>query len=621
MTAPVSATTDLGCRSLFRVTDDPALGSKVHQQLYAWCKDKGWDADRIDGPGVVDVAEGVTASFVRDERQDRSTIERWRFRQDEGQGIWITQLTTHVDRNDSGWVWTDVLGPGDRSPGVPRLVRNILEVTDGLDGSHRLTATPYRASLDDVDYIFEAITDPRRRGFLFLAGADDNINIPQADWLDFTSRLLKGTRGIASAYVLDPSTTSALNKRLPQSHRIPEWSLRTYLPAPDLDDPRDGVRHRVLSTARIVDDPSSRLRGLLARSACRQSASLPLPHELVRIDRRLRQLLDEVIVDGAGTSTSVAAPVPDVTKPAVTEPISPTVEPAQPVADSARSQQPVKSGVFAVLRSVVSSVIGSADVTIDAVTRLGELASEALSGSRSLDLIRARMRSLEDERNSLEDQKVEYSLRAQDGQDELASVRIDLSDAEKKLRHLRSELAKLDRANAVTWVPDETETDDPPATFAELLDRVREFDFVTFTGDPRNALDLDEHGLFDWPIRAWDAIRALDDYCRVRTSGQFEGSVDDYIADVPPGCAGLTPGSHAKGETRSTQEHPQYGRARTLPVPEAVSPSGHVFMGSHVRIAKYGSISPRMHYYNDATGTGKVYIGYIGRHLPNFRTN
>ena len=44
-------------------------------------------------------------------------------------------------------------------------------------------------------------------------------------------------------------------------------------------------------------------------------------------------------------------------------------------------------------------------------------------------------------------------------------------------------------------------------------------------------------------------------------------------------------------------------------------------MGAHVRIAKYGSVSPRMHYYNDAAGTGKIYVGYIGPHLPNFRTN
>ena len=107
----------------------------------------------------------------------------------------------------------------------------------------------------------------------------------------------------------------------------------------------------------------------------------------------------------------------------------------------------------------------------------------------------------------------------------------------------------------------------------------------------------------------------------MRSAGTFDGSVDDYINNVPDGCAGLTPGCHAKGETKATQDHSVYGTARVLPVPAIVDPSGHVFMGAHIRIVKYGSISPRMHYYNDAVGTGKMYVGYIGPHLPNFRTN
>lgn len=333
----LAQTTELGCRSLFRVNSDAHLSDRVHEQLYAWCKEKNWDADKIVGPGIVEIADGVTASLVREERQDGSTVERWRFHQDEGQAIWITQMTTLVDRNNSGWVWTDVSGPDTQTPGVPRLVRNILQVTDGLDGAYRLTAEPYRATVDDVDDIYNAIMDPDRRGFLFLAGADDDVNIPHADWLGFVSKLLAGTRGIASAYVLDAAATLALNARLPQSHRIREWAVRTFLPDPQLDDPRDGVRHRILTTARIVEDSRSRLRGLLARSACRHSTGMPLPHELVRIDRKLRQLLDDTIVD----RVEVSAPVEELA-PAPTEPETPEAPSAL--------EPPTSRGVFAALR-------------------------------------------------------------------------------------------------------------------------------------------------------------------------------------------------------------------------------------------------------------------------------
>jgi hypothetical protein len=44
-------------------------------------------------------------------------------------------------------------------------------------------------------------------------------------------------------------------------------------------------------------------------------------------------------------------------------------------------------------------------------------------------------------------------------------------------------------------------------------------------------------------------------------------------------------------------------------------------MGAHFKIARKGLISPRMHYYDDAGQTGKVYVGYIGKHLPNTHTN
>ncbi|WLP91686.1 hypothetical protein [Gordonia sp. NB41Y] len=615
--------TELGCRSLFRVENDADLSGTVHQQLYSWCKAprKGWDADKINGPGIAEVAPGVTASLVRDDRRDGSTIERWRFHQDEGHGVWITELTSFVARDRTGWVWTDVLQPQGREARVPRLVSQILEVADGLDGHHRLTATPQHAGVADVDYIYSALVDTDRRGFLFLAGADDFLAVPQEKWTGFIRKLLAGTRGLASAYVLTPEATLALNARLPESHRVREWSIRTFQPHPDLTDARDAVRHRVLTTNRIVNDTESRLRNLLARSACRQSTTTALPRELVRIDRRLRELLDDTIVGGIGHRAAGPVAAASARSPHF-------ADPARPMRDSdietekAATPHPhsIPSSVTDALRSVIRSVIGTAEVTVDAVTRLGQLAADTVAQQSALKALRDRLQTVQSERNTLEDSYTEVTIRNVDGQNELAALRIELSDAQKDLRHLRGELAKLDRGE-VSWVPAKVTTDDPPDNFQDLLDRVGEFTHIVFTGDPKPALELDEHNLLDWAIRTWDSLRALDDYCALRASGAFSGSVDDYVTNTPTGYATITPGSHARGETHATQVHSEFGRVRTLPVPEQVDASGKVFMGAHVRIAKYGSISPRMHYHNDATGTGKIYIGYIGRHLPNFRSN
>lgn len=45
-------------------------------------------------------------------------------------------------------------------------------------------------------------------------------------------------------------------------------------------------------------------------------------------------------------------------------------------------------------------------------------------------------------------------------------------------------------------------------------------------------------------------------------------------------------------------------------------------MDEHVRLEKGSDPAPRIHFYDDTGGaTGKVYVGYLGRHLPNFQTN
>ncbi|HEY5854382.1 MAG TPA: hypothetical protein VIW24_10115 [Aldersonia sp.] len=68
---------------------------------------------------------------------------------------------------------------------------------------------------------------------------------------------------------------------------------------------------------------------------------------------------------------------------------------------------------------------------------------------------------------------------------------------------------------------------------------------------------------------------------------------------------------------------PALRQSRMLPVPAAVAATGlvfmgaHFFMGAHCKLAQSKRISPRLHYYyNDVAKTGKVYVGYIGRHLP-----
>lgn len=47
-----------------------------------------------------------------------------------------------------------------------------------------------------------------------------------------------------------------------------------------------------------------------------------------------------------------------------------------------------------------------------------------------------------------------------------------------------------------------------------------------------------------------------------------------------------------------------------------------MLMESHIKLRPVGYPAPRLYFHDDSAGTtGKVWIGYLGEHLPNTRTN
>ena len=124
-----------------------------------------------------------------------------------------------------------------------------------------------------------------------------------------------------------------------------------------------------------------------------------------------------------------------------------------------------------------------------------------------------------------------------------------------------------------------------------------------------------------WAARAWDMLRVLDGYAAARRRGEFSKGVHAYLGHTPPGRPGYAPGAHSTQESDSVERSPRLRKLRVFPVPRDVRPDGAIFKGAHFKIARKGLVSPRMHYHDDAGQAGKIYVGYIGRHLPNAHTN
>ncbi|MQS12316.1 hypothetical protein F7Q99_08415 [Streptomyces kaniharaensis] len=161
-----------------------------------------------------------------------------------------------------------------------------------------------------------------------------------------------------------------------------------------------------------------------------------------------------------------------------------------------------------------------------------------------------------------------------------------------------------------------------PDTFTELIARLGEFPLLTFTGDQKIALALDDvqRAGSGWARLAWDGLTALQEYAEAAVRGEAGGDFKQWCEHTPDGCHRFPPRKAVRGESRTVFSHTKWKRERMLPVPECVDASRRAFMGAHLRIGG-GRTAPRLHYLDDCSGSGRIYVGYIGLHLTNTRTN
>ena len=169
----------------------------------------------------------------------------------------------------------------------------------------------------------------------------------------------------------------------------------------------------------------------------------------------------------------------------------------------------------------------------------------------------------------------------------------------------------------------EASGDPVPDDFGALVtEAVRRFELLVL-----DAVDLDVARQLDqyphaatWRRRAWDALSTLNAYARARLADEDVGDLRTFCR---AGCAGalIAAGIIATGEHEGVQQDARFRRARTFRVRPETDPSGEAFHGAHIRLGPGRPPAPRLHFLDDTGRTGRVYVGYIGPHLPNRRTN
>jgi hypothetical protein len=226
---------------------------------------------------------------------------------------------------------------------------------------------------------------------------------------------------------------------------------------------------------------------------------------------------------------------------------------------------------------------------------------------------------------SLEREVEEERAARRDHERERDEAVLDTALSAEELSRARSRLQRLERELlAVDVRPWDLEPDaelETPIGFAELVKTSREqLSHLVLGSEVESCLELEDSArAATWVVKVWEGLLALQSFAEGRMSGGYEGNFEQWCRDSPPGARTVSANIVAMSEHERVQSHKAMRRARTFQVPEAVDASGSALMWAHIKIDNRDP-APRIHFLDDTRGTGKVYVGYIGKHLLSPKT-
>jgi hypothetical protein len=624
----------VGYRSIFSLRHGQDAVRLTAEQFRSWLALKGYGFVAV-APGVHEVAEHAHLVVTELHPPDGSRSLRYRLTEDSSAGEWVTTVTVHSDGVDDDWIWVDVNAPPSMpgppaSPerlvkdvdaadawwtGVPHMVRVILSAADAHDGEMILSSRPTLVTVADVDGLISAICDPGRRGTALVAAPIPDVPVPTM--MGHVERLTRECVGLAGIYVLDAGAAAKLEESFAPSHSVPLGAVRTFLPEVDPASAVDARRHRVLLARTISEQAPGKLAHLLGRANRSRALNLPLPSHVAQVDRLLSR------EEPAAVLRAIQATPPDPFARRSGDGAA-GLAPAGQAATTAVREVAIAGELLTSLVSEFHSGASHADVPggpDDMTARFRELLAEGRGVLRGHREISRRLAALQDMLEEVEDDRDLVRARLEDEQLDHAETQAELLRAKLELDRLRGILSRSGRVDQTRAAVAAAQS---PGSFAELLERFDEhvLSFVIFTGDPKNALELDDFDpLGTWAAKSWDVLRVLDGYAAARRRGEFSKGVHAYLSHTPPGRPGYPPGAHSTQESEPVERSPRLRKLRVFPVPRNMHPDGAIFMNAHFKIARKGMVSPRIYYHDDASRTGKIYVGYIGKHLPNAHTN
>lgn len=549
-----------------------------------------------------------------------------------------TATWAQARRASRNWVTITVEGElsADAEPvRAPALITDFLRTGRATDGAVGLEPAPHIMGREEIDQLIGWLLDPGRAVpviVLTVDCADPAVTDSHA------GHLARSLAGIAVVIRLfDVPAQDLLNKRLGEDLNVFGGGLRTYLPGLDRNGGDHPGRHRVRGGGAIRDQGVHALQ-VVIDGVIEHALRRPLPNDIhqaaPRVSRVLAGEAGPAYLHAAPPSPAELArarlpciPAPrasepePVPEPVTTAPTEPTPQERDDVAEMAErvSDRVAADLADGILEALVDMAGGDSENTRLIRTMSAHLAAltravdeSGLTGERSARDDR-RKREFERLRKEYDRLEAEYEL-----------LLYDERQARERIRWLETRLAE--HADPVYGVESPREVWEAD-NLMEVVLRAR----ATLTRiDLPDALDPDVAKLDvtyprmcrRWAAKTWDALLALDAYATARAEERFTGGFYDWCGHPLPGHPAISPNAVSMKESDSVTGRPKFREARTFRVPTALDPSGRLYMPSHIKLQRVGHPAPRMHFLDDAGGaTGKIWVGYLGEHLPNTRTN
>lgn len=551
-------------------------------------------------PGAV-ALDDLDAFAVLDDAPDALPDKKAPIEAVEGPATWLALEVEYLPLGD---------GARPPAPTIPRLARDLLRAVPLLDGDVPLVEDPvYVETLDELSDLVGALGSRRRHLPVLVAAA--RVHDTRASSLELYGDLSRDLTGFGSLAVISGGMLTSLNEVLGPNLAIRPGQVRTFQPRPRPADPEDALRHRLMG-ARTATDNVRRAARVLASQPRAQALSLALPPALAAL-REVGEQTGRAAAQAAANAATTAAAVVSAAAESSLRGYD---------ADSVRWREEPTSA------------------TSHAAEALGELRAERDQARRRSDELVERLRELAESVRALQAQVDDLSEQSEEDRVERAAAdaaarsaaaerdneivehdatAAGLAAAQDRVRWLEERALGYADYEAKQPMPDSALTD-APAYLSDLLERLDEVPNVIFTAD-RGAVEALDANLKagNYARRAWDALLALNDYAIATVSGDWAGNFYAWCKDTPTGRRGLQVGLVALKESQTTMSG--FGKYRILPCPPEVDPTRWICMEAHVKVGDGSPPAPRIHFHDDTSGaTGKIIVGWLGKHLPNPQT-